>query len=97
MKAGHSSGLTNRHSLCEDIATLESMGPIVDRSREFLTHIDLTVVSVRRELLRSLEAVERGEPAWGEIDESVDIRRLRSQVAMLPAGSDWRQLEAFAA
>jgi nitrite reductase/ring-hydroxylating ferredoxin subunit len=97
MKAGHSSGLTNRHSLCEDIATLESMGPIVDRSREFLTHIDLTVATVRRELLQSLEAVARGEPAWGEVDESVDIRRLRSQVAMLPPESDWRQLEAFAA
>jgi len=97
MKAGHSSGLTHRHSVCEDIATLESMGPIVDRTREFLTHIDITVATVRRELLKSLEAVERGEAAWGEVDETVDLGRLRSHVAMLPAGSDWREIEAFAA
>jgi|SRR5579871_865036 len=97
MKQGHSSGLTNRHSLCEDIATIESMGPIVDRTREFLIAIDLTIVAVRRELLASLNAVARGEPAWGEVDDSVDMRRLRSQVASLAPGRDWRQLEAFAA
>ena len=93
MKAGHFSGLLDRQSLCEDVAIVESMQPLVDRTREFLTHTDLTIVSVRRELLAALDQADRGERVWGEIDRS--FHNLRSNVAMLGAGEDWRAIEAF--
>ena len=40
---------------------LASMGPIVDRSREFLSATDVAVVKTRRALLDALTAYEEGQ------------------------------------
>ena len=50
----------------QDVAVQESMGPIVDRSRENLTRSDMAIIQARRLLLQAVETVADGgiPPAW---------------------------------
>lgn len=95
MREGHYSGLTRRQSLYEDLAICESMGAIVDHSGEHLTAADVTIASVRRALLRSMDALERGEPGWREAHADVAFDHMRSHVATLDAADDWRDCSPF--
>jgi phenylpropionate dioxygenase-like ring-hydroxylating dioxygenase large terminal subunit len=45
----------------QDAAVVESMGSIVDRTREHLGHSDSAVIQFRRKMIRLAEAVDRGE------------------------------------
>jgi phenylpropionate dioxygenase-like ring-hydroxylating dioxygenase large terminal subunit len=60
MKSGHFTGFGN-NILEEDMVVQASMGPIVDRTREFLSATDIAIVNTRRMLLGALEGVERGD------------------------------------
>jgi phenylpropionate dioxygenase-like ring-hydroxylating dioxygenase large terminal subunit len=60
MKAGHFTGF-GRSLLEEDAAIQTSMGPIVDRSQEFLSSSDVAVAHARRMLLDALAGATRGE------------------------------------
>lgn len=60
MQAGHFTGFGN-NILEEDMVVQASMGPIVDRTREFLSATDIAIVSTRRMLLAALEGYARGE------------------------------------
>ena len=44
MKQGHWSGIVDKGNAYEDFAVQESMGPIVDRSKEFLGTCDVVIV-----------------------------------------------------
>src|SRR5438034_11578107 len=44
----------------QDRAIQESMGPIVDRSREYLGPADKAIITTRRLLLDAIKTVERG-------------------------------------
>ncbi len=59
----------------QDFALQEGMGPIVDRSQEYLGSSDRAIVTLRNVLLDAISAVERGEKAPG-IDPAThrDIR-----------------------
>ncbi len=97
MKEGHFSGFLSRHFFEEDMNVQESMGPIVDRSREYLLQSDKTIIYVRRKLLAGTHAVERGEPAWGLQDaKDIDYSRIRSCAVYLRPDQDWRDVDSFA-
>jgi phthalate 4,5-dioxygenase len=49
----------------QDYALQEGMGPIVDRSREFLGTSDRAIIVMRRLLLEAMQAVARGERPKG--------------------------------
>jgi hypothetical protein len=76
----------------QDYALQEGMGPIVDRSQEFLGTSDRAIVTMRRQLLEATRAVENGEtpPAT----DPVVLRGIRPVDRVLDAGQAWK--EAFA-
>jgi phenylpropionate dioxygenase-like ring-hydroxylating dioxygenase large terminal subunit len=76
----------------QDSAVQEAMGPIVDRSREYLGASDKAIIAMRKMLLEATYAIERGEEAPGIDPKSHG--NVRPYDAVVPAGVDWR--EAFA-
>jgi hypothetical protein len=69
----------------QDSSLQESMGPIQDRSREYLVQTDRAIVLARRKLLQALQAMERGDdpPA---LDPAV--QRVRSASVLLEKDVD---------
>lgn len=96
MKAGHWSGITGRGNAYEDFVVQESMGPIVDRSQEYLGTCDRVIYRARRLLL---EAVERFQStgAVSFADESIDFARIRAISFAYPKGGDWRDIDTHVA
>ncbi len=76
----------------QDFALQEGMGPIVDRSREFLGTSDKAIIQLRRLLLEATKVVEKGERPRGTDPQS--YRSIRPHDNILRTGEDWR--EAFA-
>jgi hypothetical protein len=77
----------------QDFAIQQGMGPIVDRSKEYLGSTDRAIVTLRRMLLEATAAVERGEIPPGADPET--HRNIRPYDGVVPPGGDWR--ETFAA
>ena len=65
----------------QDAAVQESMGPVVDRSKENLVSTDNGIIMMRHRLLRALKALEKGERPPG-----IDLvhQRVRSAAVVLP-------------
>ena len=94
MKAGHWSGIVGHGNAYEDFVVQESMGPIVDRSTEFLGTCDVVIVRARRMLLEGLRQFQAtGEAPFTGPD--VAFSRIRAISYAYPAGQDWKQLDAF--
>jgi phthalate 4,5-dioxygenase len=74
----------------QDFALQEGMGPIVDRSREFLGTSDKAIIALRRLLLEAIETVERGEAPRGA-DPAVS-RNVRAHDEFVPADRDWKSV-----
>jgi len=72
----------------QDRAVQESMGPIVDRTRETLGPADRAVVATRRLLLEAVDTVERGGDPRGTGPEYYEARAAE---AVLPRQDDWRR------
>ena len=85
-------GAERLSEILRDSAVQEAMGPIVDRSREFLGTSDKAIIAMRKMLLAATHAVARGEPAPGTDPKSHG--NVRPFHAMVAVGVDWRQ--AFA-
>jgi phthalate 4,5-dioxygenase oxygenase subunit len=66
----------------QDAALQESMGPIVDRTREILTGTDLGIVLARSQLLRAAQALAERKEAPPGIDPQT--HRIRSASIVLP-------------
>jgi phenylpropionate dioxygenase-like ring-hydroxylating dioxygenase large terminal subunit len=75
----------------QDRAVQESMGPIVDRSREHLGPADRAVIQARRLLLQATRTVEAGGTPPGV---EPTYYGLAPAEAVVPAGTDWRTLLA---
>jgi phthalate 4,5-dioxygenase len=75
----------------QDRAVQESMGPIVDRSKEHLGPADRAVIQARRLLLDAVRAVEKGEAPHGVASSYYTLRAAES---VLPRDTDWRTLLA---
>lgn len=89
MKNGSWSGMANiRH---EDIAVGVSQGVIPDRSQEFLSSSDLSIVRARRMLLKAAKAAAEGKGHG--VDASIDMNNLRAIEEVLEPGADWQTLE----
>jgi phthalate 4,5-dioxygenase len=94
MKAGHWSGIVGRTNAYEDFIVQESMGRIVDRSKEFLGAADVIISLARRQLLQALKAHEEGGtvPFLGI---EPDLGHVRALSATYANGEDWKILDAF--
>jgi phthalate 4,5-dioxygenase oxygenase subunit len=72
----------------EDEAVTESMGPIVDRSKERLGVADMMIIRVRRRLLGALAAHQSDRVTPPGVEEP-DGYRKRPGGIVLPADADW--------
>ena len=87
-RAVNFSGLEESPPL-QDAAVQESMGPIVDRTREHLGASDIGIIRVRQRLLdaaRRLASEGTDPPGSGD----PDAYRLHGCQLVLPRGADWR-------
>jgi phthalate 4,5-dioxygenase len=78
----------------QDFAVQEGMGPIVDRSREYLGTSDRAIITLRKILLEATDTVERGATAPGADPRS--HRAIRPYDGVVPPGQTWRQTFAEA-
>ncbi|MEO6041484.1 MAG: Rieske 2Fe-2S domain-containing protein [Croceibacterium sp.] len=95
MKDGHWSGILDRGNAYEDFAVQESMGPIVDRSHEYLGTCDRVIYRARRLLL---DAVKRHRDT-GELSftgDEIDFAAIRAVSFAYPQGGDWRTFDPLA-
>ena len=72
-----------RGIMTQDHAVQESMGPIVDRSREHLGASDRAVIAVRRLLLDSVHAFLQGREPLG-LDPAIPYERICSALGTTP-------------
>jgi phthalate 4,5-dioxygenase oxygenase subunit len=79
----------------QDVGCQESMGPIVDRTREHLGTSDVAIIRMRRRMLENIRRVMAGVDPIG-IDGSVDYPRLRSEQRVIGINEPWQQIGAFA-
>jgi len=94
MKDGHWSGITGRGNAYEDFAVQESMGPLVDRTKEYLGTCDRVIYRARRLLLAAVGRFQRtGEVSFA--GEVIDFARIRAISFAYPKGIDWRTIDAF--
>ncbi len=94
MKDDHWSGITGRGNAYEDFAVQESMGPIVDRSQEYLGTCDRVIYRARKLLL---EAVRRHRDT-GELSftgDDIDYTRIRAVSFAYPREMDWREVDPY--
>ena len=73
----------------QDFAVQEGMGPIVDRSKEALGGTDRAVAMLRRVLLESIDAVQRGEMPPGADPKT--HRTIRPYDGVVPPGGTWQK------
>ena len=71
----------------QDVAVQESMGYVVDRSKENLSRTDMAIIYARRQLLQAARTVAEGGAPPGVGD---NYYMLRPSQAILPVGVDWR-------
>jgi phthalate 4,5-dioxygenase oxygenase subunit len=79
----------------QDVAVQESMGAIVDRTREHLGTTDIPIIRFRRRFIESIKRCERGEPPVG-LDVPVPYERLRTEQRVIGIDEPWQQVGAFA-
>ena len=79
----------------EDFLAAESMGPIVDRSKQYLGPTDLAVAHMRRSMLQSLEVFEAGGKPVG-LSGGFEYPRLRAEEKVIPLATPWQTVGAFA-
>ena len=79
----------------QDMAVQESMGPIVDRTREHLGTSDIAIIRMRRRMLEAVTRFQRGEPLIGH-DPAIPLDRLRSEQRVIPIEQPWQSVGAFA-
>ena len=91
MQQGHWSGVLKNFTY-EDFIIEESMGPIADRSQEFLGSSDAVIVRARRLLLEALRQHEVGKLPFG-LDQDLDYSRIRALAIRMPGQVDWRTID----
>ena len=75
----------------QDSGIQESMGAIIDRTREHLGQTDAMIIQMRRRLMKSAKALQETGQSPPEIDNPALVR-LRSLEMILPRGADWWQV-----
>jgi phthalate 4,5-dioxygenase oxygenase subunit len=90
MKRGDFTGIKGIPT--QDMAMWESMGPIVDRSRDKPGSSDVAVVQFRRMMVNAVKRVAEGGPAIGTTEPRIPHVRLASYEGIVPKSTDWRTL-----
>jgi phthalate 4,5-dioxygenase oxygenase subunit len=93
MKDGSYTGIPG--IMAQDVACQESMGAVVDRSREHLGTSDVAIIRMRRRFLQNIRDVAAGKPPVGA-DPTIDYPHLRSEQRMIRADEPWQIVGAFA-
>ncbi|MBD2844346.1 Rieske 2Fe-2S domain-containing protein [Paenibacillus sp. IB182496] len=88
MKNGNFSGIIGISN--QDHAVTESMGAIVDRSREHLGTSDVGVIALRRMVLKGIKRVEEGELPQG-LDPDIPTERIYSEGVIAPKEIPWKE------
>lgn len=73
----------------QDLVIQESMGPIIDRTKENLGAADLAIVTFRKKLLLAAEGKGAAEPGFAT---RMDYRSLLARDGLLPTSEDWTGL-----
>jgi phthalate 4,5-dioxygenase oxygenase subunit len=79
----------------QDLACQESMGAIVDRSREHLGTSDVAIIRLRRRQIENIRGVMSGKAPIGT-DPSIDYPHLRSEQRIQTVDEPWQRVGAFA-
>jgi phthalate 4,5-dioxygenase len=74
----------------QDFALQEGMGPICDRSKEFLGTSDKAIVAMRRILLEAIAVNEKG--GTPRAVDAKTYRMVRAYDRVVPTGQDWRKV-----
>jgi len=72
----------------QDSGIQESMGAIIDRTREHLGQTDAMIIQMRRRLVKSAKLFQETGQSPAEIDNT-ELVKLRSLEMILPRGADW--------
>ena len=72
----------------QDVAIQEAMGPIVDRSKEFLGTTDIAIVAAREILLEAAREVAVGQTPRGV--DAADCRDVSAADVVIPSGAEWQ-------
>jgi hypothetical protein len=88
MQTGHLTGFPN--ILYEDLAVIESMGPVADRTREYLGSADAAITRFRRILLDAVRAHREGSTPVG-LDRELPYQHIRARQAVYPDTQEWQQ------
>lgn len=78
----------------QDIAVQESMGPIVNRTREHLGTSDVAIIRLRRRLLEAVARFQHGDPLIG-LDGDIPFGQLRSEERLIPIDQPWQSVGAL--
>lgn len=89
MKAGNFTGIEGIRS--QDIAIVESMIPVVDRTKEHLGTADIAIIRARRCMINAVRGFMAGGEPLG-LDPSIQYRRIRSEEKLVPANTPWREV-----
>lgn len=91
MKHGNHTGFTE--IVIEDFVAQVSMGPIVDRTEEYLCSADQAIVRLRRQLFEAVRVFEAGELPKSARPEARDYSRITATGGRLRSiNDDWRNL-----
>ncbi len=70
------------------------MGPIVDRSQEFLGSCDVVIVRSRKILLDAIKQYQK-DGTLSFVGPEVDFNRIRAISFAYPKGDDWKKVDPF--
>lgn len=91
MKRGHFTGFP-QHIFTEDFAVIESMGPIQNRVREFLSSGDGAIVQVRRCLFAAVKEFMDGKTPSLANHAAIPYEKIKPISSSYPVGDEgWRQ------
>jgi phthalate 4,5-dioxygenase oxygenase subunit len=90
MKRGDFTGMKGIPT--QDMAMWESMGPIVDRSKDKPGSSDVAVVQFRRMMVNAAKRFAEGGPAIGTTEPRIPHVKLASFEGIVPKTTDWRTL-----
>ena len=94
MKRGHWTGILGRGNAYEDFIVQESMGPIVDRSKEYLASCDVVIVRARKMLLDSVRRYQK-DRSLSFTGPEIDFKKIRAISFAYPPSGDWREIDPF--
>jgi len=90
MKLGEFTGIKGIPA--QDMAMWESMGPIADRTNDYLGASDVAVSQFRRQMLAAAKQVASGGTALGATEPRTPHLTLSSFEGIVPKSTDWRSL-----